>query len=235
MDRRKFQATLRRQTARFADKIPLATAAWLVLIRHSSRLMKDSKFILEGFPRSANTLATFRIAVANPDLPFAHHTHKPSQLIRAAKRGIPALILYRHPADAISSLLKVDPSAYTAIECVRDYLYFYRTALALPKGSVYFVPYETVTTSEGTDFARILEVVTGIRRVASPDEVRGSLGVHLEEMGYEDYTARFGRSTTSIGSSTPPTVAGLQLADEIWEPALRIYCELRQRAETQLA
>ena len=93
----------------------------------------DTDLVIEGFPRSGNTFATAAFDVAldtmTSDRPvIAHHIHAPSQVIAAAREGIPTLVVIRHPEDAVVSLLIQQPHV-TAGQGVRAYRRFYRPLL----------------------------------------------------------------------------------------------------------
>lgn len=58
---------------------------------------------VEAFPRSGNTFAYAALRSVEPDLDIAHHLHAPAQLIAAARLRKPALVIVRHPRDAVVS------------------------------------------------------------------------------------------------------------------------------------
>jgi hypothetical protein len=88
----------------------------------------DTAIVIEGFPRSGNTFAVAAFAVANgEDLPVGRHLHGAPHLLRAARLGLPAVVLIRRPADAVSSYLVRRPTL-TGYDAVVEYLDFYRTA-----------------------------------------------------------------------------------------------------------
>src|SRR5437773_4880663 len=64
----------------------------------------DTEIVIEGFPRSATSFAVAAFQMAQDHtVDIAHHTHSPSQVIEAVRRGIPTLLLVREPEDAILS------------------------------------------------------------------------------------------------------------------------------------
>ena len=79
------RAAMGRRLARVIDWLPGATSFILLAVRMPSRVRNDSQFLLDGYPRSANTLACFRIQTMSPGRQFAHHTHKSSQLKKAVR------------------------------------------------------------------------------------------------------------------------------------------------------
>lgn len=90
-------------------------------------LLVDSgtELVIEGFPRSGNTFGVFAFRYAQPrEIHVAHHMHAPAQMMRAARRKIPALLLMRDPVDAVLSLMLRDPR-FTAEMALRYYVSFY--------------------------------------------------------------------------------------------------------------
>jgi hypothetical protein len=66
----------------------------------------DTELVIEGFPRSANStmVSSFLDRQVRP-VALAHHKHHVAQLVRAAKWGIPAILLIRSPLSAVLSYL----------------------------------------------------------------------------------------------------------------------------------
>jgi hypothetical protein len=81
----------------------------------------DTELVIDGFTRSATTFAVYAFQLSQ-DRPIrlAHHLHAPAQLIEAARRGIPALVLIRQPQGAILSQLIREPDV-----ALRDALFAY--------------------------------------------------------------------------------------------------------------
>ena len=85
-----------------------------------------TELVIEGYMRSANTYAVyaFQSAQRRP-VALAHHLHAPAQLIRAARRGIPALVLIRDPEDTILSQVQWEPDI-SMRAALMTYVRFYR-------------------------------------------------------------------------------------------------------------
>jgi hypothetical protein len=93
--------------------------------RHRYLCERSTELVIEGFPRSANTFALVAFEQAQPrPVRVAHHSHVPVQLLRAARFGIPALLLVRPPADAVTSLLVMDGDLGPR-DALRYYLQFH--------------------------------------------------------------------------------------------------------------
>lgn len=100
-------------------------------------LALDTGFVMEGFPRSGNTFssAAFGISKTSEWPHVAHHRHAPAQVIAAARRGIPALVLIREPEEAILSFVIQQPHV-TIRQALRGYIRFYRPLLRYRTGFV---------------------------------------------------------------------------------------------------
>ena len=85
-----------------------------------------TELVIEGYMRSANTFAVhaFQSAQRRP-VALAHHLHAPAQLIRAARRGVPALVLIRDPEDTILSQVQWEPDI-SMRAALTTYVRFYR-------------------------------------------------------------------------------------------------------------
>jgi len=99
---------------------------------HSPEVISaETELVIDGYFRSANTFSVhaFQMSQERP-VKLAHHLHAPAQLITAARRGIPVLLLLRNPEGAILSELLYDNvalpdalDAYTRFHtCLLPYL-----------------------------------------------------------------------------------------------------------------
>lgn len=116
----------------------------------------DTELVIDGYTRSASTFAVYALQLAQErPVRLAHHLHAPAQLIAAAERGVPALLVIREPRGAILSQLVREPGvamrdaldAYVRFhECLRPY----RVRLVVGE-------FETVTHDFGSVLARVNE------------------------------------------------------------------------------
>jgi len=92
-------------------------------------LGRDTELVIEGFPRCGNSFAfaAFRLSQPRP-VAIAHHLHAPAQVLAAARRGTPALVLVRPPDDAVVSLLLRAPG-WEPDEALGAYRRFYEALL----------------------------------------------------------------------------------------------------------
>src|SRR5262245_46866446 len=127
---------LGRLRRRFHGWLGAHPALYLPLVAHrrafdGSRkaVGRDTEVVIEGFPRCGNSFAfaAFRMAQARP-VHIAHHLHAPAQVIAAARRGTPTIVVIRPPDDAVVSLLLRAPG-WRADEAYAEYLRFYARIL----------------------------------------------------------------------------------------------------------
>ncbi len=105
--------------------------------RYSDLLIHDdTRLVVEGYPRSANTYAVAALWVSNGrQLQIARHTHAVAQLRRAHDRKLPTLLLIRKPEDAILSYVIREPKVDIPL-AIRRYLNYYQAANELKEGVV---------------------------------------------------------------------------------------------------
>jgi hypothetical protein len=135
--------------ARPSIAIPIANARG-----HGEVISDDTEIVIEGFPRSANSfaVAAFRMAQER-EINIAHHTHAPAQILIAARRNIPALVLIRDPADACVGLAAMNPKV-SLIAALRGYVRFYEPLIPL-RSSVVVATFQEATTDLGEVISRI--------------------------------------------------------------------------------
>lgn len=124
-------------------------------VNDGDRLTRENtELVIEGFPRSGNSFSVFAFSNAGAgDLSIAHHVHSPSQIITAARYGLPAVLLVRAPQDAVTAgLAKI--ATHRTGDLLRAYAAYYRSLLPLREHYV-IAPFETVT----TDFGRVINAV----------------------------------------------------------------------------
>ena len=123
-------------------------------IKHQHLLVnKETQIVIEGFPRSANTLAYVALKDVQIDLKIAHHFHYPIQIINGVRRKIPVVVLIREPKDAIISTLIREPHISIEI-AVKRYISFYQIALKY-KDYIVLVDFELVV----SDFNQVIKLI----------------------------------------------------------------------------
>jgi hypothetical protein len=75
-----------------------------------TRITADTKLIIEGCPRSGNSYALAAFLHANGrDVPVVSHRHSPTSVKAGLRRGIPVIVIIRHPRPTIASGLQYYP------------------------------------------------------------------------------------------------------------------------------
>lgn len=113
----------------------------LITLKSQSKKLavdKNTELVIEGFPRSANSFAVgaFQSAQSRP-IAIATHLHAPAQILLAARRDIPTLVLIRKPVDAVISMKALDlelsdirpPLNQSMQQLIRSYIRFYTTIM----------------------------------------------------------------------------------------------------------
>lgn len=89
---------------------------------------RGTAIVIEGYLRSGNTFSVAAFQIANgPDLHVGRHLHGAPHVLRAARLGLPTVVLVREPEDAVLSYL-IRRDTLTPHDAVLEYLDFYRTA-----------------------------------------------------------------------------------------------------------
>jgi hypothetical protein len=142
--------------------------------------------VIEGYPRSANTfaVAAFQLAQGR-EVEIAHHLHGAAQIKRAARLGVPAVVLVREPSEAILSLMVRDPTA-SVRWAIHSYVRFYSNVVPhLDK--IVIAPFVTVT----SDFGSIIRVVnarygTAFKDFVTTEGTLEEIWQTVESMGRRD-------------------------------------------------
>ena len=129
----------------------------------------DTQMVIDGYPRSANTFAVYAFQIAQPDpVRLAHHMHAPAQLIEAARRRIPALVVIREPEEAVVSNAMFEEDASLAGALV-SYERFYSRLLPFARAMV-AGRFEDVTRGMGVAIDRLNKRFGTAYRSLEPSE-----------------------------------------------------------------
>lgn len=129
---------------------------WVRVRQPHVLVRRDTALVIDGFPSSGNSygIAALRAAAdAEPAYrgralpPIAHHMHCPRQVIAAAKRDTPVILLVRPPRACIPSALTRWP-AFTAKVTLRAYIGYYDTLLS-HTGRMVVTPFDRLTSAFG--------------------------------------------------------------------------------------
>jgi hypothetical protein len=149
---------------------------------------RTTEIVIEGYPRSGNTFAVvaFRQAQGR-EIKMAHHLHAAAQIKRAARLGVPAIVLIREPSEAILSVLVRDPHA-SMRWALHSYVRFYSTVLPYLEKAV-VAPFATVT----SDLGSIIRMVntrygTAFKEFVPTEDAMNSVQQAVEHLGRLDST-----------------------------------------------
>ena len=114
----------------------------------------ETELVIDGYTRSATTFAVYAFQLSQ-DRPvrLAHHLHAPAQLIEAARRGTPALLLIRDPLEAVLSQVVREPDVALG-DALVAYGRFYASLLPY-RGALVVGEFRDVT----SDFASVIRRV----------------------------------------------------------------------------
>jgi len=121
------------------------------------RFVTNPDFIVEGFPRSANTFLVTALNMSWPNLAVQSHTHD-SKNLTTADGSFPVVSVIRNPLDAITScsvhLSLKEPEKATNFTRIID-LYGDLAYCAQNNPNVFVIPFEKVT----SDIVGILDLI----------------------------------------------------------------------------
>jgi hypothetical protein len=153
---------------------------------------RKTEIVIEGFPRSGNTFAVVAFRQAQQRaVEIAHHLHASAQIRRAAKLGLPTIVLIREPSDAVLSVAAKDQDVSISW-ALSSYIRFYSAVLPyLDKAVV--APFASVT----SDFAGIIRQVnaqygTNFHEFVPSEDALQLVHESVERLGRQDsvYTGR---------------------------------------------
>ncbi len=191
-------------------------------------LTDDTEIVIESFPRCASSfaVAAFRLAQEPHASRIAHHTHTPAQVLAAARRGVPALVLLRVPEDAVLSHVVFSPEL-TPETSLRGYIRFHEPLLRARRQFVTGT-FEEVTGAFGTVIERVnARFGTSFR----PFEHRPE---HLERLDREildDYGSRARTGDDLVRTIPLPSRDRDERKERLRREYRRASGELRARAE----
>jgi hypothetical protein len=89
----------------------------------------DTQAVIDGYTRSASTFAVYAFQLAQPrPVRLAHHLHASAQLVEAARRGLPTLLVIRDPKGAVLSHMVREPDV-DLVDALHAYRRFHEALL----------------------------------------------------------------------------------------------------------
>ena len=111
--------------------------------------------VIEGFPRSANTFATYAFFHAQPNpIKAGNHFHSGMQIQLAGRYKVPALVVYREPRAAIKSFIVYHLGEVSARQAINRYIDFHESIL-ITRNAFVAAPFEEVTSDFGLSIDRL--------------------------------------------------------------------------------
>jgi len=170
----------------------------------------DTDLVIEGFPRSASTFASYAFRLAQPKpVKIAYNLHAPAQIIAASKMNVPTLVLIRDPKDAILSVLAFDREI-PATRAVKDYITFY-THIQSYRDHFVLATFDSVI----TDFGMVIRDVN--RKFKTSFHIFKHIPENVEKCfkQIEHRNRRFNRGEVSEETVQRPSAKRQQLKDEL--------------------
>ncbi len=156
----------------------------------------QTELVIDAYTRAATTFAVyaFQLSQEKP-VRLAHHLHAAAQVIEAARRQVPALLLIREPQGTILSQLAREPWV-TMADALVAYTRYYRCLLPY-RNSYVIGEFEQVTRDFGavirrlnarfgTNFAEFVHTEDNLRECFQFVALRGTLPRHM--LGFESGT-----------------------------------------------
>jgi hypothetical protein len=114
----------------------------------------DTAVVIDGYTRSASTFAVyaFQLSQSRP-VRLAHHLHAPAQLMEAARRGLPTIVVIREPRGAVLSQLVREPDV-DLLDALHAYRRFHASLMPFRKAFV-VADFREVTTDFGAVIRRV--------------------------------------------------------------------------------
>lgn len=218
--------------SRLSDALDRWPALYLALLRlrltatRHRIVTADHVLALEAFPRSGSNFSHQAFEQANRDVHrrVASHIHRSSQVLRAARLGLPTLLLVRPPHAAVTSLLALGiEQGQLVVTTQADTLRCMAATLRR-----YAVFHERIADVPGILVAGFEEATGDLGRVIG--RLNARFGTDFAEFDHTEgaVAALMARAREHLGPNTERDVIKATGAEAYDDPALH---GLRQRAE----
>lgn len=192
----------------------------------------DTEAVIDGYTRSASTFAVYAFQLSQPrPVRLAHHLHAPAQLMEAARRRLPTIMVVREPRGAVLSQMVREPDvdlldALFAYQRFHHSLMSYRDAFVVadfPETTQRFGDVvRRANLRFGTDFGVFSGTETERAECNRMIEQRPSLSPVL--LGFES-----GEVTMREARAHLDSLAAVPADDPVWAPS-----DARERAKDRL-
>lgn len=116
---------------------------------------ENTELVIEGYPRSGNSFAeaAFVASQVTPRV-LAHHSHAAAQVLEAARRGLPCLVLLRDPLEAGRSLCIHHDGLFTPRQTLSEWIRFY-SHIEPKRDAIILARFVSITGSFGAVIAAV--------------------------------------------------------------------------------
>lgn len=165
---------------------------------------KNDDVVIEGFPRSANTFATYAFCHAQPNsIKIGNHFHSGMQIQLADRYKVPALVVYREPRAAIKSFIVYHLGKVSARQAIYRYIDFHESILKTRNAFV-AAPFEEVTSDFGLSIDRLNAVFkTSFSRFEHHDDNVDAVYARIKQKKDARNSGNSGSDSVSARSTTP--------------------------------
>jgi hypothetical protein len=196
-----------------------------------SRITKDTRLVIEGCPRSGNSYALAAFRHVNEGVKVSSHRHSPTAVRTGLKRGIPVMVIIRHPRATITSGLQYYPDQPPAW-AIQVYRSFYEGILPVAD-RVMIATFEEVTGDMGEVIRRAnARFGTSFVPYERSDESEADLRAVIDQWALENFEEAElprisgmpsgGRKSADelLGALDPQLVAEIDELDKLYNAVL---------------
>lgn len=208
---------------RYCSALPLFSLYKAVTGKRFDVVGKDTQIVIEGYPRSANTMAVaaFELAQHGP-VKIAHHVHGPAQVLWAVKHQIPAIVLIRNPRDAVASLVVRYPGL-SLKWALKNYINFYE-AIEPVKRHCVIAEFDRVVSRFGDLIAAVNDrYATNFVKFVVSDANMSSCFSRIDELDKMDRGSQHATDTTVARPNDSRDKLTEQVKQELASVHLRDY------------
>jgi hypothetical protein len=182
----------------------------------------DTEVVIDGYTRSASTFAVYAFQLSQPSpVRVAHHLHAPAQLIEAARRGLPTLMVIREPHGALLSQL-VREADVDLLDALYSYRRFHESLIPYRDAFV-VADFAEVTNDFGAVIGRMNEKYgTSFGHFGgSPSEVARCMHLIEQRPTLSPYLLGFesGEVTLMEAEEQLATLPKTASAEDLWVPS----------------
>lgn len=186
---------------------------------------------LEGYPSSGNSIAVNLIRKLNPNLSISSHCHSVANIKLAIKYKIPAVVLIRHPSDAIAS--RIVRTNYPETMAILEYIDFYRIILSFIK-NITVISFDELINNSEKSIKKITES-TGIKfHYDNLEKVKKNVIKDIEDWFIDMKTTPEKRGLPNIKKEKMKERIKMKLEkSNYWNKAINVYNKILETTNTR--